>query len=122
MEDIVKSEDMAINVAHFINDHNGVDTIALNIGDKSNFTDIFIITTVTSNAHLKGMLKHLRSYFLSHNIEPYHRQKKVDDNGWVLLDCGDMIIHLMTEEIRTFYELEKLWFTGKTIYQSSKLS
>jgi len=47
--------------------------------------------------------------------------KELKDQGWVLLDCGDIIIHLMDKELREFYELEKLWFKSKVKFPTELL-
>jgi ribosomal silencing factor RsfS len=41
------------------------------------------------------------------------------EEGWILLDCGRFVIHLMDQEHRAFYELEKLWFRSQALYSSN---
>ena len=122
MEDTVKTKDLVPEIASFLDDHNGVDTVALDISKQSSFTDYFIITTVTSWAHLKGLFRELKGYLKDHHAEPVNQQKIVRDESWVLIDCGNIVIHLMSRDMREFYELENLWFSGSTVYQSSKSS
>jgi ribosome-associated protein len=49
-------------------------------------------------------------------LDPRQSHKRDDDSGWLLLDCGSIIVHIMLEELRSFYELEKLWFDAPIIY------
>jgi ribosome-associated protein len=122
MEDTVKSDVLVGEIAEFIDAHKGVDTIALDISSQSSFTDFFIITTVTSWAHLKGLFRELKIYLKEREVFPLSQQKVLRDETWVFIDCGSIVIHLMNRETREFYELEKLWFSGRIVYQSSKSS
>jgi ribosome-associated protein len=118
MEDTVKNN--VLEVARMLEDHQAEDVLALYIGNMSNWTDYFIISTVRSAAHLKGLLRFLNEFFASKSIEPLTRRKLPrTETGWTLIDCGRFVIHLMDREHREFYELEKLWFENKLIYSSN---
>jgi ribosome-associated protein len=113
---------MAIEIARLLEEHQAEDTLALFIGSQSDWTDYFVIATVTSTGRLRGLLRHLRQFLGEHGLEPLHRQKRMEPDGWVLIDCGNIVIHLMSNEMREFYELERLWFSGEKVYHSSKSS
>ena len=107
-------------IAAFIDEHNGQDTVVLNISELNSWTDYFIITTVTSSGHLRGLLSQLYQELDEKKLEEehlvlQHHHKKADDERWVLLDCGFVVIHLMNQEAREFYNLEKLWFSGEKL-------
>ena len=102
-------------IAAFIEEHNGQDTVVLNISELNSWTDYFIITTVTSSGHLRGLLNQLYQKLDEEKIVLLHHHKKTDDERWVLLDCGFVVIHLMNQEAREFYNLEKLWFNGEKL-------
>lgn len=120
MEDTAKIKEQAVLLAEFIEEHKCGNVLALYVGNVSSWTDYFIIGTVTSSGHMRGVLRHLKGFMPQYGLHAANRQKKIEpDNGWVLLDCGCVVVHLMTEEQRSFYELEKLWFNGETVYQSS---
>ncbi|MBN1686414.1 MAG: ribosome silencing factor [Spirochaetales bacterium] len=121
MADTVRSEKV-VELAKLIDDHNGKNTVVLDIHEQSSWTDYFIISTVNSQAQMRGIIRYLRAFFKDNSIEPNNRHKQLNDDGWVLIDCGDFVIHLMNEEIRAFYDLERLWFSGKSLYHSSKSS
>jgi len=108
-----------LNIAKLLEDHKGEDTVVLNLKDLCSWTDYFVITTVRSQTHMRGLLKHLDSYFNEHSIVQLNKRKNVFNAGWILIDCGNFVVHLMETEQREFYELEKLWFKGKEIYHSS---
>ena len=118
MEESVKNKVLAI--ARLLDEHKAEDTMVLNVANS--WTDFFIITTVRSQVHLKGLVRRLADFFAVNHIEALNRHKNVGESGWVLIDCGEFVVHLMDKEMRSFYELEKLWFNSSLIYQSSKSS
>ncbi len=123
MADIVKNkESLAEDIGSFISDHNGVNVVVIDVRGQSSWTDYMIIATTTSMGHLKGLTGQLKNLLSEKSIDILLRHKQISDNGWELIDCGSYIIHLMNPEMREFYNLEKLWFSGKIIYQSSKSS
>ncbi|MCK5154038.1 MAG: ribosome silencing factor [Spirochaetales bacterium] len=123
MADIVKSNDStATLIGSFISDHNGENVLVLDIKEQSSWTDYMIIATVNSIGHLKGLVKQLKDMLGDNSIDILMRHKQISDDGWELIDCGSYVIHLMNSEMRDFYDLDKLWFSGKKVFQSSKSS
>ncbi len=106
---------IAVRTAELIEEHKGIETVLIDVSQVSTWTSYFIIATVMSSGHLRGLVKELRTFLAGQSVEIYHKHKQLDDNGWELLDCGDIVIHLMSEEKRQFYELDKLWHQGKFI-------
>jgi len=119
MEDIVNKK-VVLKIAHQIEEHKGSNTIVLYVGEISSWTDYFIISTVRSGRHLFSLVKTLNIFLEENNIQTLNYNKRIKENGWVLLDCGNIIIHLMEKEQRDFYELENLWFRSKILYRSER--
>ena len=118
MGDTASSTEKVKKLAQEIEELKGIDTLALDISKHSSWTNYFIITTVSSSAHLRGILKDLYERLDEYDIAPLWRHKKIDNDRWLLIDCGDLVIHLMDKEAREFYDLEKLWFNGEVIFGS----
>ena len=116
MEKPVNKKETAIEIGKLLSEHKCSDTIVLFIGEICSWTDFFIITTVRSKTHIHGLIKHLREFFSIKNIIQINHRKNIKETGWILLDCGDIIVHLMEKEQRIFYELERLWFKGTILY------
>ena len=117
MEDTVRND--VLDIARILEDHRAEEVIALYIGEMSDWTDYFIISTVRSTAHLKGLLRLLNEFLRKKSITPLTRRKLLNrEAGWVLVDCGRFVVHLMDREHREIYELEKLWFDNELIYSS----
>lgn len=122
MDVIARSREHAIKIAQLLAEHRAIDATVLDVGEMSSWTNFFVICTVRSQAHLKGLMEHMNEYFHAHKIKKLNSLKNSADQGWVLIDCGTIVIHLMAQEKREFYDLEKLWFSSERLYHSSKSS
>lgn len=110
-----KGQNLASEIAKFIEERKGEDVTLLDVSESAGWADYFIIATVTSLGHLKGVARELWGFLADKGIHTHNRGKRVGDDGWELIDCGDIIIHLMSSELRQFYALEKLWHQGEKI-------
>jgi ribosome-associated protein len=111
-----------LGLGRLLEEHKGEDTVVLDLRSMSSWTDYFVISTVRSHAHLGGLVRALHEYFDDHDFQPLSSLKRAPEDGWVLLDCGDVAVHLMDREIREFYSLERLYFKAEVIFHSSKSS
>jgi len=114
MEDMLqKTESQPENHAFFLGDllkeHKGQAVSVMDLRGINNWTDFFIIATVTSETHTDGLERHIKNYCRENEIEILGSSRKSTDNEWRLIDLGFIIIHLMTERAREFYDLERLW-------------
>jgi len=97
-------------------DGKGRDVVLLDISGLNSWTDYFVIVTVTSSTHWQGLYKQAKEYIKDNDLEIHVTNKKSPDgDDWNLVDLGPIVIHLMSEQAREFYDLEKLWFSGKKL-------
>lgn len=101
--------DKAQAIKTFLEDHKGIETKVLDVSEECSWTDCFVITTVSSLGHLRGLAREIWGEIENLGLSVNNRHKSVGDDGWELIDCGDIVIHLMSQEMRDFYSLEKLW-------------
>jgi ribosome-associated protein len=107
---IKESREKALALGELLREHNGGDVVVLDLRELNSWTDFFVIATVTSHAHVQGLLRHVKEFTRDHDIEILRRHRKTSlEDEWNLLDLGDVVIHLMSEKSRSFYELERLW-------------
>ena len=85
-----------------------VDTVTIYVKKLSSFTDYMIIATGTSNRHLQSIGEKVLEDLKAKNIKPLGLEGEGSDE-WVLIDIGDVVLHLMSTNARTFYDLESLW-------------
>ena len=104
------SRDTAFGIAAALAEHRGGDVVVLDLGPCQGWTDWFVLATAASSTHLRGLARAVDEWTHEAKVELLNAPKIADDEAWVLLDAGDVVVHLMTAEARAFYELEKLWF------------
>ena len=102
------SEELTQIVINALEDLKGKEIVQLDVRELSDVMDTLIIASGTSNRHVKSIANNVvvDSKKLGHmpmGVEG------MDTGDWVLVDFGDTVVHVMQEETRKFYELEKLW-------------
>lgn len=86
----------------------------LDVRKISDFTDYMVIATGTSNRHVQSSTDKVVETLRGHGARPVGIEgKQLGD--WVLIDFGDVVVHVMREETRDFYNLEKLWSDAKRV-------
>ena len=109
-------EEKAREIAKLMEDGKGNDVTLLDISGLNSWTDYFVIVTVTSSAHWQGLYKQIKEYIKDNDLEIHlTNRKSPDGDDWNLIDLGAIVVHLMSESARSFYDHEKLWHAGKTI-------
>ena len=78
-------------------------------------TDYFIICSGESTTQVKAITEHIYERFSLKDIKPLGIEG-FSYNHWVLMDYGDVIIHIFEETTRAYYELEKLWIDAKRVH------
>lgn len=110
------TEEKAIELAKLMIDGKGKDVVLLDISGLNSWTDYFVIVTVSSSTHWQGLFKQVKEYIKDNDLQIHVTNKKSPDgDDWNLIDLGPIVIHLMSEQARQFYYLEKLWHSGRVI-------
>lgn len=110
------SIERAARIAAFLDEHGASDPLALDISQQSSFADAFVIAGASSNAQMRGLQRQLEELLTELGLSPRTRPRRSDESGWLVIDCNEVIIHLMLAEQRSFYELERLWFDAQQMY------
>jgi ribosome-associated protein len=91
-----------------IEDMKGRDLIDLDVTGKSTITDTLLICSGNSKRHVISIAESVALACKASGDTPLSIEGK-DTGEWVLVDLGDVIVHVMQDETRDFYQLEKLW-------------
>ncbi|MBT7769605.1 MAG: ribosome silencing factor [Rhodospirillales bacterium] len=91
-----------------LDDDKAIDVVVINLTGKTEIADFMVVASGTSNRQVGAMADHLRDTIKQSG----HDSVAVEGNAqcdWVLIDAGDIIVHLFRPEVREFYGLEKMW-------------
>ena len=103
------SLDLAVLTARIIDDKKGSDILILHVGDIVGITEYFVIASA-SNVRLVGAIVDSRLGEVRETIgRGPLRSEGVREKQWVLVDYGDVVVHVFADEARRFYEIERLY-------------
>ncbi|MDR2471301.1 MAG: ribosome silencing factor [Treponema sp.] len=104
-------------ICALLEEHRAAAVAALDLRELHSWTDFFIIATVSSGAHLRGLVRHIKDFAAETGLAIHRGQAGGGaDEGWNLVDMGTAVIHLMNARTREFYELEELWSSAGRIF------
>jgi ribosome-associated protein len=107
--------ELARRIVDLGSDKQASDIVLLDIRGVSLIADYFVIATAGSERQASAILKDLSERLLDEFArKPLHTEGK-PDSGWVLLDYGDVIVHVFSPTQRSFYNLEQLWAAATPI-------
>lgn len=98
----------------------GFDIKVIKIDDVSILGDYFIIASGNTSTQVRALTDEVDEKMSQQGIEPGHVEGR--SSGWILLDYGDVVIHVFTRSEREFYSLEKMWQDGQEIDISDIIS
>ena len=85
-----------------------LDLVVLDMQGLSSVTDYFLICSGRSTTHLETICDAIREELKAEGVRPLHAEG-VAESGWILLDYGDVLMHVFLEDTRAYYALERLW-------------
>lgn len=105
---------MAHKIIEALEDKKGEDILLLDIKDVATFTDYFVICNGSSDRMLDALAKSV----LEATKNDYKKKGRINGKameGWMVLDYGDVVVHLFSPDMREYYDLEGLWNDGKVL-------
>jgi ribosome-associated protein len=95
-------------ITGILDDHKAEDIVVIDLKGKSSIADFMVIATGRSTRQVSGMADHIVQRLKELGIKGI-TPEGLRQRDWVLIDAGDVIVHLFRPEIRSFYNLEKMW-------------
>lgn len=94
--------------AGIIKERKALDPVLFHVGELSPVTDYFLIASGNSSRQVQAMVRHTEKRMREKGFKPYGIEGEKEGH-WVLLDYGDILIHIFYQPFREFYDLEGLW-------------
>ena len=115
MENNITSEKFASAIARFLDDNKAKDIVILNVANVSSLSDFFIIATGSSTPHIRALTENVRK-----KIKDIFKRLPLGEetermSKWNLLDYGEVVVHIMNQEQRDIYKIEKFWSHALTL-------
>jgi ribosome-associated protein len=97
-----------------IHERKAVDPILIEVGQMTSIADYFLITGGHSSRQVQAIAKHLRKRMREEGFRPLGVEGEQDGN-WVLMDFGEIVVHIFYQPTREFYDLESLWIEAPRV-------
>lgn len=109
------SRELALKIADVLADSPASDTVVLDIRELSTISDFFVICSGENERQLRAIVRDVRDGLEEIGISPRRSDEGSTASGWLLIDYGDVIVHVLDVEQRSFYRLEELWADAPTL-------
>ncbi len=96
-----------------LDDMKAEETVTIDLRGKSAFSDYMIVTSGRANRHVGAIAENVAKSLKENGVKKLHIEG-LPNCDWVLIDSGDVIVHVFRPEVREFYNLERLWTQGPT--------
>jgi len=108
MAEAINAEQVAEQAIEAMMEAKANEIVRIDLLGKSSVTDYFVICTLNTPTHLRNAREKIADK-VEEAGGTMLRKEGTDASGWVLLDCGDVVIHLMLRNEREYYNLERTW-------------
>jgi ribosome-associated protein len=109
------SFDFARHIVDVVDEHKAENIVLLDLRPDTVIADFFVLCTGTSDRQLKALVEHIRESVKEQFDKRPFSQEGTPESGWLLLDYGDVVVHLFLEEVRAYYDLEGLWHQANVL-------
>ena len=110
----LEADELSRRIIEVLSDKQAEDVLLLDIRSVASFADYFVIASAPSVRQIQAILEAIDASVHEDGVSPMGREGEAG-SGWVLLDYGDVIVHLFSAEQRAFYAIEELWRQAKPV-------
>ncbi len=108
------TEELVKTAAQALSDKKGENIAVLDIRGLTIIADYFVLVTAGSLRQMDALKDSVEEAFSKEGLEPAHIEG-ANASNWILMDYGDIVIHIFDREGRSFYDLERIWKDGKRV-------
>jgi ribosome-associated protein len=108
-ESVTQTNDRARIAARAADAKKGDDIVVLDVGDIIGIVDLFVITSASNTRLVRTIVDEVEKQLHDQTGSKPRAVEGLDDYSWVLLDYGDLVVHVFLTDTRAFYGLERLW-------------
>ncbi|MAS35858.1 MAG: ribosome silencing factor [Anaerolineaceae bacterium] len=103
------SLEFARHIVDVLDEHKAENIVLLDLRPDTVIADFFILCTGTSDRQLKALVDHIKVGVKEAFERRPFSEEGTADSGWMLMDYGDVVVHMFLEDVRSYYDLEGLW-------------
>jgi len=96
-----------------LDEKKALDPVFMDLRKVNSYLDYFIIATGNSQIHCRALARDISKFLHEKGLKEYGKHDL--NSEWIILDFGELIVHIFTEEMRSYYQLEKLWADAEKI-------
>ncbi|KUK14130.1 MAG: ribosome silencing factor [Synergistetes bacterium] len=108
------TKDLLKKIVNLLEQHKAEDIVVLDLSELSYVTDFFVICTGRSETHLEALAEELEFGLKREGIMVWGVEGR-KGGRWILLDYGDIVVHIFTPEGRLFFDLERIWNQARKV-------
>lgn len=114
-EAVMEPQELARAIVDAIEDMKGENILLLDLREVTIIADFFVICTSTNERQAKAIVDRVSEKIKEqYRIRPWRTEGQAN-GGWILLDYADIVVHVFSEEMREYYDLEELWKDAKVL-------
>ena len=95
-------------ISHSLNDSKAEDLVRIDLRGRSTIGDYMVVVSGRSSRQVNAIAQNLADH-LKQRLKLTSRLEGKDSGDWIVVDTGDVIVHIFRPEVREFYQLEKMW-------------
>lgn len=110
----MNSLDLTKSIVQILDEKKANNLEVIKVGEVTILGDYFVIASANNTTHVKSLVDEVEFEMKQKGVNPI-RVEGYQNTNWIIIDYGDVIVHIFYEETRNFYNLEKLWENGEKV-------
>lgn len=105
---MMESKELALKIARVLNDKKALDVTVIDISERASFADYFVLASAGNARQMRALVENIEDLLEPEGYFPKSVEGK-HSSGWILMDYADVVVNVMTVEMREKYNIEKIW-------------